>query len=145
MMYNYIKSDPAVRTAAHVSAHASHMINRAGTLLNYGFGSPPSFQEIEQYSLSSKSIQLDEYTDEDTEALNKRGRDNLNNLYKRNQKFREGIINFISDETEFSNEKIIDKRYKYNTLNKLGMDIFAQFAFSKDHARSLTGILASYN
>ena len=88
-MYNFIKPDPAVRTAAYVTAHASHMINRTGALLNYGFGSPPSYQEIEQDGLSSKSIQLDEYEceyiDEDTEALNKRGRDNLNNLYNKNQ------------------------------------------------------------
>ena len=40
MMYNYIKPDPAVRTAAHVTARVNHMINGTGALLNYGFGSP---------------------------------------------------------------------------------------------------------
>ena len=110
-----------------MTAHASHVINRTGALLNYGLGeegSPPSYEECEQDSLSSKSIQLDEYEyiDENTEALNKRGRDNLNNLYNNNQKFKDEFINFISDETELSNEKIVDKRYKYNTLNRLGRE-----------------------
>ena len=64
MIYNCIKSDPAVRTAAQVTAHASHIVNRTGALLDYGLGdevSPPRYQECEQDSLSSKSIQLDEY------------------------------------------------------------------------------------
>ena len=68
MIYNYIRPDPTVRTAAHLAAHASQMINRTDALLNYGLGSPPSYQENgeaslmshEQDSLSSKSIQLDE-------------------------------------------------------------------------------------
>ena len=78
MIYNYVKPDPDIRTAAQVTAHASHMINRTGALLNYGLGeegSPSPYQECEQDSLSSKSVQLDEYEyiDEDTEALNKKG------------------------------------------------------------------------
>ena len=107
-------------------------------------GSPPPYQECEQ---DSKSIQLDEYEYivEETEALNKKGRDHLNFLYKNNQKFRDEIIKFISDETELSNEKIVDKRYRHNTLNKLGKESLAMFAFSNDHARSLIGIMASYN
>ena len=63
MIYNCIKPDPAVRTAAQVTAHASHMINRTGELLNYELGeegSPLPNQECEQDSLSNKSIQLDE-------------------------------------------------------------------------------------
>ena len=50
MIYNCIKPDPAVRTAAQVTAHASHMINRTDALLNYGLGeegSPPPYQECE--------------------------------------------------------------------------------------------------
>ena len=35
MIYIGIKPDPAVRTATQVTAHASHMINRTGALLNY--------------------------------------------------------------------------------------------------------------
>ena len=88
MIYNCVKPDPAVRTAAQVTAHASHMINKTGALLNYGLReerSPPQYQECEQDSLSRKSIQLDEheYIDEDTDALNKKGRDDLKNLYKK--------------------------------------------------------------
>ena len=149
MIYNCIKTDSAVRTAAQVTAHASHMINRTGALLNYGLGeegSSPAYQECEQDSLSSKSIQLDEYEyiDEDTEALNKKGRDDLSNLYKNIQKFKDEAINFIRDETELSIEKILDKRCKHNDFNKLAMESLAKFFFSKDHARSFFGIMASY-
>ena len=31
MIYNCIKPDTTVATAAHVAAHASHMVNRTGT------------------------------------------------------------------------------------------------------------------
>ena len=34
-IYNCIKYDTTVRTAAHMAAHASHMINRTRTLLNF--------------------------------------------------------------------------------------------------------------
>ena len=51
MIYNCMKSDTTVKTAAHVAAYSSHMINGTGTLLNYALGedrSPPSYQEYEQ-------------------------------------------------------------------------------------------------
>ena len=41
--------------------------------------------------------------------------------------------------------KFLDKRCKHNTLNKLGIETLAKFAFSKDQARSLIGTIASYN
>ena len=65
MIYNCIKPDTTVRTAAQVAAHASHMINRTVTLLNFAFGedgtspvyileaSPPSYHEYEQDRASS--------------------------------------------------------------------------------------------
>ena len=165
-IYNYIKLNAAARTAAQVTAHASHMLTRTGSLFNYAWGEnglptmlrhgtsfilrhelPPSYQEYEQdraSSLYSNSNQQEEYIDEDTEALNKKARYDLNDLYKNNQKFRDEIINFIGDETELGNEKILDKRYIHNNLNKLGMETLAKFAFSKDHARSLIEIIASY-
>ena len=86
---------------AQVTAHASHMINGTGILLNYAWGedgSPPSYQEYEQDRASSpysNTRQLEEYTDEETEALNKKGRDCLNDLYKNNQKCKDEIINFV--------------------------------------------------
>ena len=132
-----------VRTAAHVAAHASHMINRTGALFNYGWGEePPSHQE---YNEASNTNQPEEYTDEETEVLHKKGRDDLTDLNENNQKFRDEIINFIGDETELGNEKFLDKRRKHNTLNKLDIETLAKFAFSKDHARSLIGTIASYN
>ena len=39
MIYNYMSPDTKVKTAAHVASHASHMLNRTSTLLNYAYGS----------------------------------------------------------------------------------------------------------
>ena len=85
MIYNSIKPDTTVRTEAQVAAHASHMINRTGTLLNYAWGedgSTPSHQVYEQdraSSFYSNTNQQEEYidqgscfVDEETEALNEK-------------------------------------------------------------------------
>ena len=56
--------------------------------------------------------------------------------------FKDEIINFIRDETELKNQKILDQRLKYNTLNRLDKGTLANFASSKDHARSLIRIIA---
>ena len=53
-----------------------------------------------------------EYMNKKTGTLHKKGRDELNDLYKNNQKIRDEIINFDGDKTELGNEKIIDKRLK---------------------------------
>ena len=65
MIYNWIKPDTTVRTAAHVAAHASHIVNRTGTLLNFAYGEdgtspvynhespPPSYHDYEQDRASS--------------------------------------------------------------------------------------------
>ena len=114
-MYNCIEPDTTVRTAAQVTAHASHMINRTGTLFNYAWGEdglPPSYQEhgeasaklfhgwTKSYEQDSNASQQEEYidqgiclrnqgrspfVDEDSEALNEKGRDDLKDLYKNNQ------------------------------------------------------------
>ena len=39
LIYNYLNPDTKVRTAGHVASHASHMLNRTSTLLNYAYGS----------------------------------------------------------------------------------------------------------
>ena len=110
MIYNCIKPEPTVRIASNMAAHASHMINRMGALLNYAYGedgSPPSYQEYEQDRASSPYIntrQLEEYIDEETENLNEKGRDDLKDLYKNDQKYKDEIINFIGDETEWLTE-----------------------------------------
>ena len=102
LIYNCIKPDTTVRTAAHVPAHASHVIKRTGSLLNFAYGedrtspvynhnsSPPLYHEYEQdidFSLYSntrsetRQLHMQEgYIDEETEALNKNGRDDLNDL-----------------------------------------------------------------
>ena len=140
MIHNCIKPDTTVRTALNVAALASHMINTTDALLNYAYGedwSPPSYQEYEQDRASIpcfNTSQLEEYIDEETEALNEKGRDHLKDLYKNTQKFRDEVINFVEDKTGLGNEKILDKRYKYNARNKLGTEVLGMFAFSKDHA-----------
>ena len=51
MIYNCINPDTTVRTAAQVTAHASHIINRTDALMNYAWGevgSPPSYQEYDE-------------------------------------------------------------------------------------------------
>ena len=164
MIYNCIEPD--------TKAHESHMINRSSTLLNYAWGedgSQPSYQEygeasakpfhgrtkshdhVRASSLYSNTNQQEEYidqascfVDEETEALNEKGRDDLKDLYKHNQKSRDEVISFVGDNTGLGIEKILDKRYKYKTLNKLGMEVLGMFTFSKDHARSLIEIIASY-
>ena len=92
--------------------------------------------------------------DEETEALNKKGRDDLSELYKNNQNARDKIISFVGDKVELSNDQIIDKRYKYNTRIKLGVETLSKFApnficsnfiCSKDHARSLIEFIQKLN
>ena len=150
MIYNCIKPDTTLRPAAQVTIHASQMINRTGTFLNYAWGddgSQPSSQEYDQdeaSSLYSNANQQEVYIDEETEALNEKGRDVLKDLYIINQKFRDEVINFVGDKTGLGNVKSLDNRYKYNTPNKLGMEFLGMFAFSKDHARSLIEFKASY-
>ena len=50
------------------------------------------------------------------------------------------IINFVGDKARLSNEKILDERYKFNTLSKLGMETLAKFVCSRDYTRSLIEI-----
>ena len=64
------------------------MIHRTGTLFNYAWVaemSPPSYQECEQ---EEKIDQGSCFIDEETEAPNKKGRDEINDQYICNQKFR---------------------------------------------------------
>ena len=76
-----------------------------------------------------------------TGNLSKRSRDDLNNLYKNNKKYRNGFINFVGDKAELSKDQNIKKRFKYNALNKLGVEILNKFFQSKDNTISFTIIL----
>ena len=75
-----------------------------------------------------------------TGTLNKRSRDDSNNLYKNTQKFRYKNIDFVGDKAGLSNDQIIDKRYKNITLNMLGNEYLSRFIWS----RFLMENLASY-
>ena len=77
MIYYYISPDTTVKTAGLVAVVARSVLNRTNTLINYGYG-PSS-----------------EYKNGETGTLNKKGFDDLNDLYKNIQKFRDQIINFV--------------------------------------------------
>ena len=155
-IYDTFKPDATVRTLARAAARASHMLNRTTLLVNFAYGTksmhnhgtesmPCNGEEHDGTSLIYNYwAKQEEYIDEETEALNEKGRGDLSELYKNNQKFRDEIINFVGDKAELSNEKILDERYKHNTLYKLGMETLAEFIFSKDYTRSLIEILANY-
>ena len=53
------------------------------------------------------------------------------------------MINFVGDKAGLSNEQIIDKRYKYNTINTLDKENLNKFIWSRDNTRFLIEILAS--
>ena len=38
MIYNYMSPDTTVKTAGHVATSASNILNRASTLVNFGYG-----------------------------------------------------------------------------------------------------------
>ena len=55
MIYNWIKPDTTVRTAAQVTAHASHTINKTDTLFNYAWGEAPG-SPLSPHRLHIKSL-----------------------------------------------------------------------------------------
>ena len=140
MIYNYISSDTTAKTAALVAAGTSIIFSRTNTLFNYvcGDGTPSISETASQmlhhgdedvescltgretsYEVDQRSCFTDgtssvfhhEYMNKKTGTLNKKGRDDLNNLYRNNQNFRDKVINFVGDKAVLSIDKIIDKRY----------------------------------
>ena len=65
-----------------------------------------------------------------TGTSNKKGRDDLNIPFKYNKKFRDEIINFVGNNAGLSNDQIIDKKYKFNTLNTLGEENLNKLSLS---------------
>ena len=106
MIFNCIKPDTTVRTAAKVATHTSPMLNRTSALVNFAYG-----EDLEQGKEHEQEQRL--VIQEEIEALNEKGRDDLHDLYKNNRKFRDQIINFV-DKTGLGNERILDKTYKFN-------------------------------
>ena len=60
MIYNYLSPDTKVKTAGHVATSARNILNRASTLVNFGYG--------EEKQLQGK------YMNKETGILNKEGR-----------------------------------------------------------------------
>ena len=109
----FIYPETTVKSAALVAAGAGSVLNKTNTLINYG------------------------YVDQKTGTLNKEGRGDLNDIYENNQKFKDEIINFVRDKAGLINEQSLDKRYKNNTLNMLGMKTLAGFVWSSDYTMDL--------
>ena len=126
--------DSTVKTAAIVASGTSNILNKTNTLINYGFG-----------DYQSEALR-EEYMNKKTKTFNKKGRDDLIDLYKKNEKIRDEIINFVGDRAglsidpalsptilDKSNDEILDKRYNYSTPNALGRYHLDKFVQSKDN------------
>ena len=120
MIYNYIYPDMTTRNAGLVAMGASSMLNRASTLVNYGYGEDPqsilenheqsSFADDLQSSFANTIEKLqEEYIDEEMGNLNREGQKYLNKLYVKNEKIREEIIKFVRDKKALDHEVILDR------------------------------------
>ena len=70
MIYNYMSPDKTVKTAGNMATSASNILNRASTLVNFGYG--------------EEKQQQGEYINKETGILNKEGQSYLNKLYGNN-------------------------------------------------------------
>ena len=132
--------DTTVKTAALVAAGTSNKLNKTNTLINFGCGyGTPSMLHHGDVEILPK-----EYIDEKTKVLNKKGQADSVNLYDSNELFRDENMNFVRDKTLLNDEKILDKRFKSNTLNMLGTKYLAKCILSKDYNKNLIEILAKY-
>ena len=163
MIYIYIYPDMTVKNAGLVAMGTSSMLSRASTLVNYGYGedlqsmlenqgqSPlhhdqgTCFADDLQSSFANTIEKLqEEYIDEEMGTLNRWGQKYLNRLYVNKEEFREEIVNFIRDKTDFDLEVSLDRRYKTNTLNTLGKEYLANCILSEDNTEGLIEILAKF-
>ena len=87
---------------------------------------------------------FEKYINKNTKVLNKKGRDDLYDLYNKNEKFSGGLVNYIRSKLAWRDEQILDKRCNYFTLNKLSCEYLTKGFQSKDHPRNLIRILANY-
>ena len=86
----------------------------------------------------------EEYIDEETGILNRKGGKFLTRLYGNNEEFREEIKNFVRDKKEIDHELILDKRCKTDTLNTLGNNYLAECITSKENTKDLIEIMVKY-
>ena len=77
MIYNYLYPDTIVKTAGVVAMSASSMLNRASTLVIYGYGEDlqSMLDNQEQSSFADDTIEKlqQEYIDEEMVTLNRKG------------------------------------------------------------------------
>ena len=150
-----------------MATHTCHLTKRTGSLLNTDYGEDldreldhqRKYEQKYHESLSLLGSIQEEYIDQgsclgnqgwspfvedETKTLNRKGITVLSDLYKNNQKFKDEIIDFIRDKTELSVDQILDKRFKYKSLNNLGRANLKECVHSRDYTRSLIKIIASH-
>ena len=116
----------------------SNILNNTNTLINFGCGyGTPFIREPALQMLHHGDVETlqEEYSDEETEVLIKKGQADLANLYDNNEKIRGENINFVRDIALLNDEEILDKTFKPNTLKMLGKKYLAKCILSKDYTK----------
>ena len=70
-----------------------------------------------------------------TKVLNKKGKDDLYDLYDKSEKFSDDLVRYIRDKLAQRNEQILDKRCNYITFNTLDYEYLDECFQSKDHSK----------
>ena len=143
IIFSYIYPDIISRNAGSVAMGASTMLSRVNTLVNVGYGEEFNNDLRSSFANSRNTIQ-DEYINEETGILNRKGEKFLTRLYGNKEEFREEIINFFKDNKELDFELILDKRCKTNTLSTLGNKYLEECITSEDNTKDLIEIMAKY-
>ena len=102
--FSYIYPDMISRNAWSVAMGASTILSRVNTLVNVGYGEEldndlrSSLVNHEQSSFTDlRNTIQEEYINEETGILNRKGEKFLTRQYGNNEEFREEIINFVRD------------------------------------------------
>ena len=141
MMYNNKSPDKIMRTASLVTAGASNMLKRTNTLVN-GYWTPSTFQHSYGWGSDNDNVNdndivsvqprnglTDKQSEEDqtksdvsyekhinkiTKVLSKKGGDDLKELYNKNEKLSDDLVNYIRDKLALRKDQILDKKvYQY--------------------------------
>ena len=100
---------------------------------HFGYG------EEKQRNQFIEKIQ-EEYINEETGTLNRKGQKYLNKLYVKNEVFREEIKNLKASGLK----EILYRRYKTNTLNTTGKKYLTECVVFKDKTKDFIEILAKF-
>ena len=71
-------------------------------------------------------VLYERYINKITKVLNKRGKDDLYELYDKNEKFSEDLFDFIRDKLDLRNEQFLDERRNYIAFNRLDYENYVR-------------------